>query len=251
MKYLITGEMVEVLATTTEGLYVAQHLTEDPYTGEQFPDGPISLVRDLYDKPPVYVLESHVRELRKEIVALQDEKSRVLKESREIQQQREALLTKLKNYKALKHIEEFIDGKITHFVVLDHYAKILTPEEAARAYYPYDRGAKLLTLFGDSKGDLTWGLNRYRDGSGSYDTVVPCLGYEAALQELQKYLDGEFAAESKYFYKSLVQAADKYGLQVPDAYREGVAESERASLRKSLEEAKAKVAKLEEELSES
>lgn len=96
-------------------------------------------------------------------------------------------LDRLKEHRALVRIEEFLDGKITHFVEwIGEWRPpvIVAASEATTADGGHHRSAlKLLTLFGKTGGDLEWRLNRYSDGSGSNNTVYPCRSLEEAQQK--------------------------------------------------------------------
>lgn len=105
--------------------------------------------------------------------------------ARNAEREIEDRLKKLAKYKGLERLEAFIDGKITHFVVIDYNGVNVKTFEELAVYRQDDRrapdGIKLLTLFGDSKGDLSWRLDQYRVASSSDMEVIPCISEEEAI----------------------------------------------------------------------
>jgi len=117
---------------------------------------------------------------------------------------------------------------------------------------------KLLSLFGDSKGDLSFRLHQYRDGSGNYEEVIPCHSMDEAkeliknhiLKEMNKQIEGKL----NYFHggKQEVEFMDGNGFTFPDEYRlkhdeyyEKNRLSQIKSLNKTLESTKKSLDKLE------
>jgi len=88
----------------------------------------------------------------------------------------------LAQHKELENLDLFIQGKITHFIFIDSGRyEIKEFNESIELSDRYDRNKfKLLTLYGNSKGNLSWGINEYSDGSGSNKPVYPCISKEDA-----------------------------------------------------------------------
>jgi hypothetical protein len=95
--------------------------------------------------------------------------------------------------KELQTLNNFLTGKITHYYMKGHSPAIYSFED--KNSYKHDLnskridGIKLLSLFGDSKGYLSYRLNRYRDGSGGWIEIVPACSYQEALSYAQEDLN--------------------------------------------------------------
>lgn len=137
----------------------------------------------------------------------------------------------------LKDLKNFISGKITHYVVLGYDPKIFEIGDMSCDHEPTKK--RLLCLYGDSKGDLTWNLNRYSDGSGWDTEIWPVCSFEEGVAKLQKHIDKK--ADINKPDQGLVMLADKYKLDLPTGYREAVKEKEKTTILK-------KMGKLEDEL---
>lgn len=136
-----------------------------------------------YDKE-IAVLNAEISEKEQRLYALRSELANAEKATKD-------RLAKLQKFAALERLEDWIDGKFTHFVITPEYGTpIIATKEKALAGGGggdprYDTTIKLLTLFGDTKGDLQWKLNQYRDGSGSWGDVCPCASEEDAIATIR------------------------------------------------------------------
>ena len=73
---------------------------------------------------------------------------------------------------------------------------------------------RLVTLFGDSHGNLAWHTNSYSDGSGTYDvmrfeTIYHSIG-DAKEALKKKILDCD-----DWVYSRAVEKAEEYGIELP------------------------------------
>ncbi len=171
-----------------QGAYIASyggsHLVAPEYESEEFGEphwGAPEEWREIFSKPPTIKLEAKVDELDKLITEKRAELKRVNEELDQAGRQRQEQLKKLKQHQALQRIEDYLDGKFTHFLDVDYGVKLVSKEDALKKQDRYDDGMKLLTLFGSVKGDLQWRINRYSDGSGGNKDVYPCKSEEEAI----------------------------------------------------------------------
>lgn len=183
--------------------------------------GELSVVDAVCAKPPTEVLDAEVAELSKreadlraEIYELEESKRRATHESK-------ALLAKLKQHDVLKDIDAVIEGRFTHFVSKSYSGvKIVERDEALNDESDrYRRSLRLLSLFGGSNGDLTWQINRYSDGSGSWDFVWPCLSLDEARARALKLCEEHYAAvrsKRDHLNSSFLESAAKLGFPLPD-----------------------------------
>ena len=254
MAYLLDGTEVEVLERVLSGVVIRREFCP----GDKEPCwGHPEIVPAVFDEPPtekrlalIDTLERREFDTRERIAAL-DKK---LKEHADVLQ-RVAKFSNLGN--ALDRIEDVINGKVTHYVYRPAYCGVPGIVEAVDGGFPCtdeygrrEKDTKLLTLFGNAKGNLQWMINDYRDGSGGWCNVELMFSKEAAYARVQKMVDG-FECEKPHQQKYLYEAAISLGLTVPPllaslvkGYAVAEAQSSVAKLKKELAEAEAKLKKV-------
>lgn len=215
-KYLASGREVELIETTAHGHLVANVLVYGE-TEEEFVEDRLYFTEAVFDNPPVHKLNESIKTLREQINGLKQEKKQLEDEINDSQNQHKARLEKFRKYKQLEMLEQFIDGKITHYVEFGYRIKI---SEFKEAMEDDDRRPelKLLSLFGQTNGDLLWQLNRYRDGSGIYTQVYPCVSYDHALETLQALITEEVAKTMAQPTQRVCDTVREYNLKVPEEY---------------------------------
>lgn len=142
--------------------------------------------REVFEKPPTARLETKIDELDKLITEKRETLSQINKELEETSRKCKAQLSKLTQHQALKRIEDYLDGKFTHFLYVGSGVNLVSEEDALKSSDSYDRDMKLLTLYGSTKGDLQWRINRYSDGSGGNTDVFPCESEAEAIEIVRK-----------------------------------------------------------------
>jgi hypothetical protein len=242
-KYLKSGREVELIETLANG-FLINYMMVDGDTGEEWPDEEIIFVEQVFDSPPLEKYSGELLKLRSAISELQNEKTAVQSQIDEARKSEESLL---KRHTSLQRLYDFLDGKLTHYVIINYAGiEICTVKEAV---CNYDRKSlKLLTLFGSS-GNLSWNLNDYSDGSGGHIECVPCISYEDALEKAQAILINKTVSEgcpSKY----LIASAEKYGLILPNGYKEKFSDIESKRIEKDIAEYKTKITLLQKQLKE-
>jgi hypothetical protein len=205
--FLLYGEEVEVVERITSGV-VVHHVYVD-FSGEEFVDDKNFIVDKVFDTPPRNKLDETIQELQKKIESLRKKQIELQSSIKIIEDENAKRLEKLKKYKGLENLENFIDGKITHYAVLNSYPEIIT-------FPSKNNERRLLTLFGNSNGDLNWKLNRYNDGSGSDTIVVPCLSYEQAVDEIRNYIMSNL--DYHWFNSRFIELASELEFALPEEY---------------------------------
>jgi hypothetical protein len=163
------------------------------------------------------------------------------------------MLERIKQYAGLENLDQFLAGKITHFV--EHCygpPKIKTFKEALEQTDDYGRRVKdlkLLSLFGRSGGDLAWRVNDYQDGSGSWREMTPCLSREEALEVARKVFAEHEAnvAENPHRggpSKEWADAAEKLGIQLSQQYLDRLAQVEQAAKQARIDRLKQQLTEL-------
>ncbi len=209
------------------------------------PEAPTRLVGEVLDEPPVADYHDQVRILREEIERLCADLAEVEGDIMVAKQERHQLLDKLKQVPALRRIDDFIEGKFTHFVSMEYRYEIRGRDVALESNDRFASAAdktKLLSLFGRSGGDLNWGINSYSDGSGASGTVIPCQSEEEAIGIMQEDLSRlpphrPDTINWKLRLSHRVHAAEKYGLRIAQWAIDYVKETEVAAAKKELREA--------------
>lgn len=221
--YSEVGQAAEYVAKIPEGHIVRPEV--EAYDGdEEYTHlcDPVTW-RAVFKSPPTEKYSAELNELHKQLAATQAELQRT--RALEHQQQREQA-AKFKKTGILKNVEDFLDGKITHYVQTECYGPpqiVAVADAVARGENSsYRQSLRLLTLGGSlSQGKLSWVLGEYADGSGSGKGVDICRSLEEAEAIVKKALEAHFSGKNTSQHKSAswVSAADKLGVTVPDEYR--------------------------------
>lgn len=247
-----------------QGVYIASyggyHLVAPEYEGGDYGEptwGPPEQWDQIYLEPPTQKLEAKVDELDKLITEKRAELKRINSELDQAGKRHQEQLKKIGKHRALQRIEDYLDGKFTHFLhVSDYYGpKIVTKDEALDQNDRWDRELKLLCLFGNTKGDLQWRINRYSDGSGSSNTeVFPCHDEEEAIDIVrQLYADAVLVwreQEKKHYGRAIEWSmkCPEGWIVVPDDIRDYLQERELSAKRGAIETARQALEKAQAEL---
>jgi hypothetical protein len=245
-----------------QGAYIASyggsHLVAPEYESEYGEPGwgAPEEWREVFSKPPTVKLEAKVAELDEEITKRRAELKEVCTQLVITEEAGKRLLEKLKKYPALKRIEDYLDGKFTHFLDVGYGVKLISKEDALKSPDKYDHDMKLLTLFGRTKGDLQWRINRWGDGSGSDTDVYPCESEEEAIAIVRKLyaeaVEAWRAQEKKHYGRALewARTVSWDWIDVPQDVRDYMNQALIDARTATLEKAKEALAKAEADLRE-
>ena len=218
-KYLLSGTKVFINRVLDQGFLVQDVFEagdDGVYEiGEEIICDNVYWVENVYDRAPTQKLDDCVKGFEKRIVELRKELFDLNENVLNAKKAEENRLKKYEQFKALKHLDDFIEGKIQFLVVISYSGVDICPIKDFYESDSHGRNLKLVTLFGDSKGNLIWEINQYKDGSGSDKTIVPCLCYEEALECVQKQID-EGAGKKIWVYEA-IEAAKKYKLKISNS----------------------------------
>lgn len=219
-----------------------------------------AIVDAVFASPPTQKLHAEVGDLEAKTNGLRDQINALRNELSVAEREHKARMAELTRLEPLKHLQDVLDGLITHFVVYPEmygggwYGKleIQSSEDAISCTNDYGRRTgelKLLSLFGDSKGNLAWRRNYYSDGSSSsWHVCEPFPSKEQAIARARELLQSRFEAKDTqdHHLKDLIENCDRYGFDVPDsvrarhlAYLRGVYESAVTKAKESLAQAEA------------
>lgn len=251
--YLANGRQVNVIQKLDTGYlceYVYSH--EDwgeearPYSDEVF------TVADVYETAPTATYDARVLELRASVDALTTQQRELRERISAVEATERSRFAKFERYKALRQLEDFIEGRITHYVEVPGWGvpRIIEFEQTKNpdgSYQTRDE-YKLLTLFGRTNGDLAWKLNRYTDGSGSNTDVIPCTSLDEACRVAQKHITERALGSEDRPREDVINAAEQFNVTLPETYLQKFREARQAQLEKQINEATVKLAQMQADL---
>lgn len=252
--WLENGQECIYLGSVGTGHVVAPQMVLEDHNEPRFVGKEI-YVRKVFPSPPRYKFHEEIEKKQAILANLRKEIRDTREEHKKTESLKADIHSSLSEIEDLQHIKDFIDGKITHFLGTTWKTEIITFEEAMRSQDEYTHRLnplKLLCLFGDSEGNLSWNINMYRDGSGSWRTWRPFTSYEdakAALserasKEFAKYLSGDRVA---YLY-DLIKECRKHNVVVPDEVQDKCELDRCQKIQKSIDEYESKLASLRRQL---
>lgn len=231
--YTRDGQKHHVREVLDNGRVLAsQFLTFEDYDGSQeYPSDTanILIASELFPVAPRQVISAEVVAARAELAEIRSQTTAARQEMRDAERDHLGRLERIAKMANLSRLADFIDGKITHFVVAGYQGECSIKTWAEFAVFIEDKrekGLKLLSLFGTPHRGTEWWMNTYSDGSGSNTRCQPCCSEEEALQVVAQWLEEEWAGfnhDRAWFVAGAVQSADRYGKPVPQHIREKLA----------------------------
>jgi FtsZ-binding cell division protein ZapB len=275
-KYLENGREVEVVQEIirVEGDVIGiiiRDVFEEEEDKEENMGSPYLYTGKLFTEPPQFKFDERTQRYDKQIVLMQATVNELIQKKNNLQQEVQAVeknykdrIDMLQRYKGLERLEDFLLDKITHFIISYEeqdntitYRTALLDKENFLKEDCNDAGLRLLCLYGDSKGNLNWRANSYRDGSsGTNHSAIPCFSYEDALEKLtvmfQKTIDkiqAQKDKEGQYNFSLLVECikiAKKYNLLINSNLVEACKNYNISRIDSLIDGAKQKIAEHEE-----
>lgn len=231
--YSELGQAAEYVAKIAEGHIVRPEV--EAYNGdEEYTHlcDPVTW-RAVFEKPPIDKYSAELKSLLDQIKKARETRKKDDEAYRQHERERTA---KFKQTQILDGIEAFIDGRITHYVEHQMYGPshvISVADAMSRGDSgSYRKSLRLLTLGGSLREDksVSWIINEYSDGSGCGKGVQPCTSIEEAEAIVRKQIANHFANKNSETRESWIEAADKYGIEVPDSCRIKIAKEKLAQL---------------------
>lgn len=224
-------------------------------SGDESYDSVLLIVDEssLTEAPPTRKIDQQIADRREILAAINEQ----IKTARSIASDAETQLAprmeKLTQYKGLSQLEEFIEGKVTHYVTHCRWNQP-TIIESGSPVKDGDGDAftewKLLTLYGSSDGNLQWELNNYSDGSGGSTTVIPCTSYNNAIDAARALFlahDESATKNKRKLSQDWVDAAEAIGLSMSDEYLAALQTERVARRERDIKDAEDALAKLRDE----
>ena len=213
---------------------------------------PVFVVCQLFDEPPHAKVDAEIMAKRAELSDIKQSIRDLKAEQKRIEAEGSAMLERIKQHAGLERLDQYLARKITHFVE-SHYGppKIKTFDQALIQTDDYGRrekDMKLLCLFGSSGGDLAWYINRYRDGSGGWIEMTPCLSHEEAITIVRQIFDEHendvLVDGSKLPSPEWAAAGEKFGFQMSKQYMEMLEQNQKKARDNEIEKLQKRLSEL-------
>lgn len=243
--YTIDGRASRVLTTLSDGRKVIELAYEDD--GEMYFSGETAIVDRVFDNPPVESRHKEIAKLDEKCAQLRARATELQHAIFTAEREHKERIAKLTQYEPLKFIEDFLDGKLTHYVLVGRYnpeiIRISTPAEEIDTESRWEKKQKLLSLFGTpNTRDIGWWLE--------YEQVFPFTSLEAAREKAGELLAKAFDSVRKQAYHAerAVQSAKALNMPVPDDILQLVRENRVKNAQSAVEKARAELANAEKAL---
>ena len=252
IKFTSDGKKVKVLGNLNSQEKIVQEIFV--IDNSEIPSGEHFVVKDLHDAPAVSWKEQRLKEIDEQY---QREQTKYAKMCSEFNSKTESLRAKLEFIAGLdskfekgqlKKLIDYISGNIKYVLIMKYDSADIVSFDDALVYYDRGRydGIKLLSLYGSTKGDITYKLNRWSDGSGSSSEIVCCRTMEEAIGELKLYVNKLMGA--KGLSEGLINTMNKYNIEIPNSYMDVYIESQKEYLKNCIQETTKKLNDLNEKL---
>lgn len=188
---------------------------------------------DIFAAAPKAKLSDEIVTLQEQVAKLKSEISELQRNKREEEKEIAARKDRIKQHEKLKRLDDYLAGKITHYVIVRFGLPYIA--EAAKEYandydnsrWENNKKLKLLTFFGNSKGDTEFNLSSYSDGSGSGVLVFPFCSIEEAEEKAKAMLEKRIAEllpsvneNSQLSIEDLIGLCDKHKVSLPQIMRD-------------------------------
>lgn len=227
------------------------------YNPEQYEPCSPDFMLQIVDKK--YITDTKVelfKEYDKKIKEYKDEINKLNKDVSDIKKEYDRYNGEIDNnrklFKELDVLFKFLDNKI-NYAVLSGWSEyqILPLKEAVKSNDKYfEKDIKLVSLLGDSKGNLQYKINQYRDGSGSWQS---CWFFETE-NEAKEFVNNTVESEIKnhmkrFSLRELISMKEKYGIggEIIDTEIEKLKVEKENNKIIKINELKEQIKKIEEE----
>ena len=216
--YMSDGTEVQYVAKINE-MHVVREVLYG-LDGDEMGLGALKEERIVWQEPPT--TRQHAEIERLEVIAadLTSKLNTLRAEKAKLEDGINATKASCAKHAAIQHVVDAIEGKITHFVVVRYNGVTIMTKDDALKPDDFDREfaggkLKLLTLYGSSKGNLQWNLNRWCDGSGCNIEAYPCFSMEEARITAQRLINELGESEQYHVREQAVKSALALGLVPP------------------------------------
>jgi len=270
--YDIHGRAGRFVARSGSG-YIVEPAFEQEEDKEQW-FGDAVTWRQIFAKPPVEKLHAEVAELEKQADAARADLAKVREERNTLDKEHRARLERLKKFQHLSRIDDYIEGRITHFVVARNYGSAVAVLTFDQVMKNTERGSSYVNLLTLRGTDTSYMSNEWQrrefyashwcvTGGSSEGWVIPCTSREEATEKActrTLELFAELRKKTHFMHgihdsAQLVKAASALGMDIPEdiaasanLYAKSEAAKMVAKAQRELESANASVARAQAEL---
>lgn len=255
IKYTTDGKKVVVLGNLNSQEKIVQEVFI--IDNNEIPSGENFVVKTLHDAPAVSWKEKRINEIEEkynktysqkekeydEMCKNFDLKTVVVKEKLSFLKKLEPNLTE----RQLITLINFISGDIKYVVKEGYYDVEILEYDSIITTKEYGRfeSLKLVSVFGESNGNLHYQVNRWSDGSGHWDTIYPCKTMEEALNLLKEKFNIKL---EKGLTESLLKVAEKYNIPIALDKMEEYKLKVKTAILKNIEDQKKNLEKYNQQL---
>lgn len=257
--YDVDGRKVELIAFTDDERYVVSKTMQVEYYDDvYYEQGETCILDRLFDLPPKEVVDSEVAALRKEKERLTALNSELRTKAHLAEKDVADRIKRLQKYEALELVEDFLEKRITHFLIEEHYDYKIVDLDGLKDDDKWSPQFRMVSLFGKKGGDPEWKICRYSDGSGNdWKRLIPCLSEDDAKEKRVKLITDSLnssrasaQANNPYWTSQIVNAALKYGVPVPDDLLEYRNQYERKAIADKRSRAQQNIERYQKEIDE-
>lgn len=234
IKYTTNGKKVVVIGSLNSQEKIVQEIFV--IDGSEIPSGEHFVVKSLHDAPAVSWEEKNTKSIKENYEAA---KNRFEQDERKLKLAWKEMQVKVKeklNWAAsflksahpehFQLLTDYIVGDIKWIVIIDYSPKIIPFEVFEKEY---DGQLRLISLFGRSGGDVTYGQGSYSDHSGSRENFIPFTDYEAAFDKFKSLV------LSKPITVESLKVAKENGFDFPEDQKQEFYKSQLVNLQKNIE----------------
>lgn len=248
--YSLHGQAGRFVARCAQG-----YIVEPIYESDDEPDyhDTPTTWREVFKKPPVEKLDHDVAALEAKLKLRRQELDDLREQRNQFEREEGARKARITAHDGMQHLDDFLAGKITHFVYVEDATVATFAEVMNRTNEWREKSVRLLGLYGDPRRVVRWEVSEYHDGSGSRKVVIPCTSEEQALNTAREVASGRWAAlradgDRAWGLPRAIKRAQELGMEVPADLAERAAAMAKESAQKGLQSKRKHFADAQQEL---
>ncbi len=212
--------------------------------------GGVDTWHEAFVEPPRALYDADIEVLQQRKDELINENARLVAQQAELKREAEKRIDRLQQHEALSLLEAFLEKQITHLVV-DRHSEITIEPATVEMEDKKPGGLRLISLYGDTKGDLSWRVSSYQSQHGSELNIFPARGLEEAQQLARIHVNRQIREKhlkpsewklNPWTLNGLMKNAERFGVDVPDEMRAALREHMIKNARAGVTEAENKAA---------
>jgi len=243
-KYLLNGQAVHVVEQLSTGFLVENIYTDNSDEENEFigSDKPY-FVDAVFDNAPTEKLDKQVAILNEKIAELTAKRNEVQKEvwaSEKTLTERKSLF---KNYNdpAIALLENYLEKKITHFV-LKHYSGVSIHERKKVFHYESEMQIYFSMSLNSNKIEYKTYAKVCDNDRNDY-VCYPCCSYEEAHLIAGKVFEEIWNERSGSYKENFIRSAEKLNIPIPDFYIQNIKDEKIKSIERNIKDYEEKLIK--------